>query len=123
MLPYNKFVVLKKSTVLTANHSFWSSPCGNMTACLRSPLPRVAFAMRCSSCLLLPFSYCFPIQLLKHACYSLGLNVLFLSLLVMLVYRIANIQDTKYHTSMMDSLFIVVVICNHKSPKCFCTCI
>lgn len=35
---------LKKSTVLTAIHSLRSSPSGNITACLRLPLPRVASA-------------------------------------------------------------------------------
>lgn len=44
MVPYNMLIWLKKSTVLTAIHSLRSSPSGNMTACLRLPLPRVASA-------------------------------------------------------------------------------
>jgi len=40
--------------LLTASHSFRSSPSGRMTACLRFPLPRTAVAYRFSWDALLP---------------------------------------------------------------------
>ena len=42
-------ISLKKSTVLTASHSFTSSPSGSVTASCKLPAPSVACAYLCSS--------------------------------------------------------------------------
>lgn len=42
IIPYNKQISLKKSTVFTANHSFNDSPSGFFTDCFKPPAPRVA---------------------------------------------------------------------------------
>lgn len=53
-VPYSMFRWLKKSTVLTASHSFRSSPSGNNTAPRKLPEPSVASAYRFSWYCLVP---------------------------------------------------------------------
>merc|ERR1719154_76592 len=53
------FIWLKKSTVLTAIHSFKSSPSGNCTADRKFPDPRVAAACFIRSYWCVPSGICF----------------------------------------------------------------
>jgi hypothetical protein len=55
--PYNKFILLKKSTTCTAIQSFSSSSCGNFTVSLKSlPAFRVSSACLCRLYLNVPGS-------------------------------------------------------------------
>jgi hypothetical protein len=63
------FINSNIDVLLTASHSLISSLSGSMTACLRFPLPKVAFACLWSSYLLVPLENAF--LGLKVFCFSL----------------------------------------------------